>query len=56
MFGACLFDYLHPDDVEKVRDQLSTQEHGAGRVLDLKTGTVKKESHQGMLLITNNDP
>ncbi|CAG0926043.1 unnamed protein product, partial [Notodromas monacha] len=42
MFGSCLFDYLHPEDVDKVREQLSTQESGTpGRVLDLKTGTVK---------------
>lgn len=46
-FGSCLYDHLHPDDVEKVREQLSTQEPpNAGRILDLKTGTVKKEGHQ----------
>jgi aryl hydrocarbon receptor nuclear translocator len=47
MFGACLFDLLHPEDVEKVREQLSTAEStSSGRILDLKTGTVKKEGHQ----------
>lgn len=46
-FGSCIFDHLHPDDVEKVREQLSTQEpQNTGRILDLKTGTVKKEGHQ----------
>ena len=46
-FGSCLYDHLHPDDVEKIREQLSTQEPpNAGRILDLKTGTVKKEGHQ----------
>jgi aryl hydrocarbon receptor nuclear translocator len=44
-----LFDFVHVDDVEKVKDQLSTQENSStntsGRVLDLKTGTVKKEGH-----------
>ena len=43
-----LFDFLHPEDIEKVREQLSTQEpQNSGRILDLKTGTVKKEGHQG---------
>ena len=47
MFGASIFDYLHPEDLEKVREQLSTQEpQNSGRILDLKTGTVKKEGHQ----------
>lgn len=44
-----MFDHLHPEDVEKVREQLSTQEpQNSGRILDLKTGTVKKEGHQCM--------
>lgn len=46
-YSSCLFDQVHPDDVEKVREQLSTQEpQNTGRILDLKTGTVKKEGHQ----------
>jgi len=44
-----LLDFVHPDDLDKVKDQLSTQENSsnntAGRILDLKTGTVKKEGH-----------
>lgn len=44
-----LLDFVHPDDIEKVKDQLSTQENSnnntTGRILDLKTGTVKKEGH-----------
>ncbi|KAG8180047.1 hypothetical protein JTE90_023666, partial [Oedothorax gibbosus] len=49
-FNACIFDLVHPDDVEKVREQLSTQESpNAGRILDLKTGTVKKEGHQSSM-------
>jgi aryl hydrocarbon receptor nuclear translocator len=44
-----LFDFIHPDDLDKVKDQLSTQENSSnsasGRVLDLKTGTVKKEGN-----------
>ncbi len=40
---------MHPDDLNKVKDQLSTQENSSnntnGRILDLKTGTVKKEGH-----------
>lgn len=46
-YGSCFFDNLHPDDRDKVREQLSTQEpQNTGRILDLKTGTVKKEGHQ----------
>lgn len=42
-----MYDNVHPEDVEKVREQLSTQEpQNTGRILDLKTGTVKKEGHQ----------
>jgi aryl hydrocarbon receptor nuclear translocator len=44
-----LLDFVHPDDLDKVKDQLSTQENSSnnttGRILDLKTGTVKKEGH-----------
>jgi hypothetical protein len=41
---------IHPDDVEKVREQLNLQSqdgspNSGGRVLDLKTGTVKKDGH-----------
>ncbi|XP_043214353.1 aryl hydrocarbon receptor nuclear translocator homolog isoform X6 [Amphibalanus amphitrite] len=49
-FGANIYDQLHPEDVEKVREQLSTQDtQGSGRILDLKTGTVKKEGHQSTM-------
>ncbi|XP_013177152.1 PREDICTED: aryl hydrocarbon receptor nuclear translocator homolog isoform X2 [Papilio xuthus] len=49
-YSSCLFDQVHPDDVEKVREQLSTQEpQNTGRILDLKTGTVKKEGHQSSM-------
>uniref|UniRef100_A0AAQ5WWQ2 Aryl hydrocarbon receptor nuclear translocator n=1 Tax=Amphiprion ocellaris TaxID=80972 RepID=A0AAQ5WWQ2_AMPOC len=45
--GSSLYDQLHPDDTEKLTEQLSTAENNnTGRVLDLKTGTVKKESQQ----------
>jgi len=37
-FGNCMFDLVHPDDVEKVREQLSTTEsQNTGRILDLKS-------------------
>ncbi|XP_061172909.1 aryl hydrocarbon receptor nuclear translocator homolog isoform X2 [Saccostrea echinata] len=46
-FGNSMYELVHPDDVEKVREQLSTSEsQNTGRILDLKTGTVKKDSHQ----------
>lgn len=42
-----MYDLIHPDDIDKVRDQLSPNDSNSlNRVLDLKTGTVKKESHQ----------
>ncbi|XP_075301234.1 aryl hydrocarbon receptor nuclear translocator isoform X6 [Opisthocomus hoazin] len=48
-FGSTLYDQVHPDDVGKLREQLSTSESTlTGRILDLKTGTVKKEGQQSM--------
>uniref|UniRef100_A0AAX7U9J1 Aryl hydrocarbon receptor nuclear translocator n=1 Tax=Astatotilapia calliptera TaxID=8154 RepID=A0AAX7U9J1_ASTCA len=45
--GSSLYDQLHPDDKDKLQEQLSTAENNnTGRMLDLKTGTVKKESQQ----------
>lgn len=45
-------DFIHPDDLEKVREQLNLQPQdgspnaaAGSRVLDLKTGTVKKDGH-----------
>ena len=55
-YSGSLFDHIHPDDIEKVREQLSTQEPvNSGRILDLKTGTVKKEGHQCMYQIAFTD-
>uniref|UniRef100_A0A8C0KZ59 Aryl hydrocarbon receptor nuclear translocator n=1 Tax=Canis lupus dingo TaxID=286419 RepID=A0A8C0KZ59_CANLU len=61
-FGSTLYDQVHPDDVDKLREQLSTSEnaltehtpdcsshHFSGRILDLKTGTVKKEGQQSSM-------
>ncbi|XP_060536923.1 aryl hydrocarbon receptor nuclear translocator homolog isoform X3 [Cylas formicarius] len=49
-YGSCIYDNIHPEDVEKVREQLSTQEpQNTGRILDLKSGTVKKEGHQSSM-------
>lgn len=49
-FGASVYDYIHPEDQEKVREQLSTTENQSnGRILDLKTGTVKKEGSQSAM-------
>lgn len=38
-----IYDLIHPDDIYKVRDQLCNSEASLQRVLDLKSGTVKKE-------------
>ncbi|XP_040577145.1 aryl hydrocarbon receptor nuclear translocator homolog [Lepeophtheirus salmonis] len=49
-FGSSVYDHVHPEDAEKVREQLSTQDAGHnGRILDLKTGTVKKEGSQSSM-------
>lgn len=49
-FGSSVYEHVHPEDVDKVREQLSTQEPAnQGRILDLKTGTVKKEGHQSSM-------
>ena len=45
-YGTSLYDHIHPNDRDKIREQLSTQEsQNTGRILDLKTGTVKKDGH-----------
>ncbi|CAI4229982.1 unnamed protein product [Auanema sp. JU1783] len=38
-----LSDLIHPDDQDKIRDQLCGGEVAVNKVLDLKTGTVKRE-------------
>ncbi|KAI1301497.1 Aryl hydrocarbon receptor nuclear translocator -like protein [Halotydeus destructor] len=49
-YNSCLYDLVHPEDVEKVREQLSPSEStNSGRILDLKTGTVKKEGAQASM-------
>ncbi|XP_045437568.1 aryl hydrocarbon receptor nuclear translocator 2 isoform X2 [Pipistrellus kuhlii] len=49
-FGSTLYEQAHPDDVEKLREQLCTSENSmTGRILDLKTGTVKKEGQQSSM-------
>ncbi|XP_077569600.1 aryl hydrocarbon receptor nuclear translocator 2 isoform X1 [Stigmatopora nigra] len=49
-FGSTLYEHVHPDDVDKLREQLSTSENSmTGRILDLKTGTVKKEGQQSSM-------
>ncbi|XP_034948401.1 aryl hydrocarbon receptor nuclear translocator homolog isoform X3 [Chelonus insularis] len=46
-YGSSLYSQVHPDDTEKVREQLSAAEpQQSGRILDLKSGTVKREGHQ----------
>lgn len=48
--NSSLYDWVHPDDIEKVREQLSTQDmSSSSRILDMKSGTVKKESNQSAM-------
>ncbi|KAK0173667.1 hypothetical protein PV328_006829 [Microctonus aethiopoides] len=52
-YGSSFYNQVHPDDTEKVREQLSASEpQHAGRILDLKTGTVKKEGHQSSVRLS----
>lgn len=51
-YSTPIYKLIHPDDIEKVREQLSTQDSNSGRILDLKTGTVKKEGHQSSVRIS----
>ncbi|CAF1216726.1 unnamed protein product [Rotaria sordida] len=49
-YSRYFYDFVHPDDVEKLREQLNLQpqegnSNGNGRILDLKTGTIKKDGH-----------
>uniref|UniRef100_A0A915EBS4 Aryl hydrocarbon receptor nuclear translocator homolog n=1 Tax=Ditylenchus dipsaci TaxID=166011 RepID=A0A915EBS4_9BILA len=37
-----IYDLIHPDDIEKVRDQLCGSEATLNRMLDMKHGTVKR--------------
>lgn len=40
-----MYDLVHPDDVEKVREQLSTTEsQNTGRILDLKSKFIQNSS------------
>ena len=50
-FGTSIYDHIHAEDSEKVREQLSTTDgsQNNGRILDLKTGTVKKEGSQSSM-------
>lgn len=49
-FQRTIYDMVHHDDVEKIREQLSTSEsQNTGRILDLKTGTVKKEGQNSSM-------
>ncbi|ESO07819.1 hypothetical protein HELRODRAFT_110615 [Helobdella robusta] len=49
-YGHSLYDLVHPDDIEKLREQLANNDmQNSGRILDLKTGTVKKEGHQSSM-------
>uniref|UniRef100_A0AC34QHT9 Aryl hydrocarbon receptor nuclear translocator n=1 Tax=Panagrolaimus sp. JU765 TaxID=591449 RepID=A0AC34QHT9_9BILA len=43
-----IYDLIHPDDMDKVRDQLCGSEASLNRVLDMKSGTVKKEQTGGV--------
>jgi hypothetical protein len=37
-YGRSLYDFVNPDDVEKLREQLSANEaQNSGRILDLKS-------------------
>jgi PAS domain-containing protein len=39
-----IYDLIHPDDMDKVRDQLCGSEASLNRIADIKNGTIKKET------------
>jgi len=40
-YGRSLYDLVHPDDIEKLREQLSSNDlQSTGRILDLKSKRV----------------
>ncbi|XP_046861465.1 aryl hydrocarbon receptor nuclear translocator homolog isoform X2 [Xenia sp. Carnegie-2017] len=39
-----IYQLIHPDDKKKVQDQLCVDPADSGRILDLKTGSVRKEA------------
>ncbi|XP_028399044.1 aryl hydrocarbon receptor nuclear translocator-like isoform X2 [Dendronephthya gigantea] len=39
-----IYELIHPDDEKKIRDQLCVDAVDSGRILDLKTGSVRKET------------
>ncbi|CAB4045159.1 AHA-1, partial, partial [Paramuricea clavata] len=39
-----IYELIHPDDEKKIKDQLCIDPADSGRILDLKTGSVRKES------------
>ncbi|CAD5212296.1 unnamed protein product [Bursaphelenchus xylophilus] len=45
--GHSIYDLVHPDDMDKVRDQLCASEANLNRTLDLKSGSAKKEQRVG---------
>ncbi|PAA66884.1 hypothetical protein BOX15_Mlig016649g1, partial [Macrostomum lignano] len=47
-----LYDLVHPDDCERIQDQLSPTDAAGARILDLKTGTVKKDGHHAQMRST----
>ncbi|XP_039254497.1 aryl hydrocarbon receptor nuclear translocator 2-like [Styela clava] len=52
--GHSLYDLIHPQDVAKVQEQLNLNDtQNTGRMLDLKTGTVKKEGQQSSVRMCN---
>lgn len=50
-----MLDYVHKDDFDKVKEQISSNQetNTIGRILDLKTGTVKKEGHTNNTIRTH---
>eukprot|EP00794_Sanderia_malayensis_P010123 gene10123-11157_t len=46
-----IYDLVHPEDREKVKDQLGTEINNETRILDSKTGSVRKDALPGKLSI-----
>lgn len=47
MIDHSFYQMIHPEDIDKIKDQLATEETADTRILDLKTGNVHKDADVG---------
>lgn len=50
---ASFFNVIHPEDIDKIKDQLATEISSETRILDLKTGSVRTDGNASGSNISN---